>query len=306
MTLGLITVLAVSSLDVRWLAPEACAAPDFSLLASTSTGAAEVRITTLTQARWLLELTFLAPFQATRRLELGSCVDARRAARALLVLGLKGADAFQTTELPLAPPPLTTSEPLLPPTEARPGPTTPFPVLSVRLGALANVFTEPAPTPRFTLAAAVRLGVLELELTARAGVPASFPGGPTSSSAVSIWPVLGGDLAGCFAPTFGRVRLGVCATVVGEWWRLEGQGVSSPSVGNAALLAAGGQGRMSFALGAGFEAGITAALRGNLRRPVARFAEVEALSAGSVGLEASAWVGWSPPTESAGRGHSGS
>ena len=174
-----------------------------------------------------------------------------------------------------------TSEPLLP-TEATSSPAAPFPVLSVRLGALANVFTEPAPTPRFALGAAIRLGVLELELTARAGVPAIFPGGPTSSSAVSVWPALGGDLAGCFTPTFGRVRFGVCATVVGEWWRLEGQGVSNSSGGDAALLALGGQGRVSFALGAGFEAGITAALRGNARRPVARFGDVEALRAGAL------------------------
>jgi hypothetical protein len=290
---GLFTLLTLSALDVRWLAPEACTAPDLSLLASTSNGAAEVRITTPTPATWVLQLTFLEPFQATRRLELGSCVDARRAARALLVLGLKGADAFQMTELPLAPPPLTASEPIAP-IETTPVPTPAPLVLSVRLGALANAFTAPAPTPRFTLGGAVRVGVLEAELTARAGAPAIFPGGPTSSSAVSIWPVLGGELAGCFAPTFGRARFGACATLVGEWWRLEGQGVSSPSVGNAALVAIGAQGRVGFVLGAGFEAGVAVALRGNAIRPVARFGDVEALQAGPLGLEASAWVGWSP------------
>jgi hypothetical protein len=288
---GLVTLLALSALDVRWLAPETCTAPDLSLLAATSTGSAEVRITTPTPATWLLELKFVEPFQATRRLELGSCVDARRAARALLVLGLKGADAFQTTELPLAPPPLTASEPITP-TEATP--TGLPPVLSVRLGALANVFTAPAPTPRFTLGAAIRRGALELEVTARAGVPALFPGGPTRESAVSVWPVLGGDLAGCFTPTFGRARVGLCATLVAEWWRLEGQGVSNPGVGSAALLAIGGQGRVGFALGARFEVGVSVALRGNAIRPVARFGDVEALQAGPLGLEASAWVGWSP------------
>lgn len=171
--------------------------------------------------------------------------------------------------------------------------TTP-PALVVRLGALAHFFTEPAPTPRFTLGAAVRVGVVEVELTARTGAPAAFPGGPTSSSAVSVWPVLGGELAGCFSPAFGRVRFGVCGTFLGEWWRLEGQGVSNPSTGNAALLAIGGQARVGVVLGAGFEAGLTVALRGNARRPVARFGEVDGLQAGLVGLEAAAWVGWSP------------
>lgn len=295
MMTGLITALALSALDVRWLAPEACTAPDLSLLASTSSGSAEVRITTPTPATWLLELTFLQPFQATRRLELGSCVDARRAARALLVLGLKGAEAFQKTELPLAAPPLTTSEPT-PSTTLAPTPVERPPLpprFGVRLGALVNFFTEPAPTPRFTLGASLGVGVLEFELTARAGAPAAFPGGPTSASTVSVWPVLGGELAGCFSPTFGRVRLGACVTAVAEWWRLEGQGVSNPSVGNAALFAMGAQGRFAFALGAGFETGITVALRGNARRPVARFGDVDALQAGPAGLEAAGWVGWS-------------
>ncbi|MDP1918776.1 MAG: hypothetical protein Q8L14_21185 [Myxococcales bacterium] len=288
---GLVTLLALSALDVRWLAPDTCTAPDLSLLASTSNGTAEVRITTPTPATWVLELKFLEPFQATRRLELGSCLDARRAARALLVLGLKGADAFEKTELPLAAPPLTTSDPS-PPMAPSEVPPTPL-VISVRLGALANVFTAPAPTPRFTLGAALRLGVLEVELTARAGVPAVFAGGPTSASAISVWPALGGELAGCFSPTFGRVRFGACGTVVGEWWRLEGQGVSNPSAGNAALVAIGGQGRVAFVLGAGFEAGVTVALRGNARRPVGRFGDVDALLAGPLGLEGAGWVGWS-------------
>lgn len=291
---GLVTLLALSALDVRWLAPETCAAPDLSLLASTSNGVAEVLITTPTPATWVLELKFLEPFQATRRLELGSCVDARRAARALLVLGLKGADAFAETELPVAAPPPTTVEPNEPTAPPVPPEVPPTPlVIAVRLGALANFFTAPAPTPRFTLGAAVRLGVLEVELTARAGIPAVFAGGPTSASAISVWPALGGELAGCFSPTFGRVRFGACGTVLGESWRLQGQGVSNPSSGSAALVAIGGQGRVTFALGAGFEAGVTVALRGNARRPVGRFGDVDALLAGPIGLEGAGWVGWS-------------
>ena len=93
---------------------------------------------------------------------------------------------------------------------------------------------------------------------------------------------------------FGRARVGLCATVVAEWWRLEGQGVSNPAVGSAALLAIGGQGRVGFVLGARFEVGVSVALRGNANRPVARFGDVEAFQAGPLGLEASAWVGWSP------------
>jgi hypothetical protein len=295
MTSGLFTLLALSTLDVRWLAPPECTAPDLSVLASTSNGSAEVRLTTSAPATWLLELTFLEPFQATRRLELGSCVDARRATRALLMLGLQGAEAFEKTHLAPATPPLLSSEPLARTGVApKPPEVRPTPRLALRLGALANVFTEPAPTPRFTLGAAVRIGVLEVELTARAGVPALFAGGPTSSSAVSLWPVLGGEFSGCFSPPFGRVRLGACATVVGEWWRLEGQGVSNPSAGNASLLAVGGQGRAGFLLGAGFEAGVSVALRGHARRPVARFGDFDALQPGPFGLEATGWVGWSP------------
>ncbi len=287
MTPGLFTALALGVLDVRWLAPETCPAPDLALLSTTAKGSAEVRLTTPPPATWLLELTFFEPFQATRRLELSSCADAKRAARALLLLGLKGDEAFQKTELPLPAPPLTTSELAV----AAPPPGR---LLSFRLGALAAFFTVPTPSPRFTLGASIRRGVIEVELVARAGVPALFAGGPTSTAAVSVWPVVGGELAGCFSPLVGRVRLGACASFVGEWWRLSGQGISDPAVGDAALLALGGQGRAAFLFGAGFEAGITAALRGNAWQPVARFAGVDALQAGVLSLEVAAWVGWSP------------
>ena len=292
MTSGLFNLLMLSALEVRWLGPESCPAPDLAPVSTTSSGVAEVRLTSPAPAAWLLELTFLEPFHATRRLELGSCADARRAVRVLLVLGLKGNDAFQQTEPALTGPPLTTREPI--DAAATTGDAPPALVLSVHLGALATFLTVPAATPRVTLGAAVRRGVFEVELVARAGVPAAFAGGPTSTAAVSVWPVVGGELSGCFSPMVGPLRLGACATLVGEWWRLEGQGVSAPAAGDAALVGLGGQGRVGFVLGGAFEAGLSATARGNLWRPAARFGALEALQASPFSLEAAAWVGWSP------------
>lgn len=292
MTPGLLTLLTLSALDVQWLAPPSCAAPDLSLLATGASGRAEVRITSDAPTRWVLELAFLEPFQATRRLELGSCADARRAARALLVLGLKGADAFQQAEVPLPAPPLTASEPLPPPPP--PAPRATGPVLTLRLQGLATVLALPAVTPRFGLAGALRFGALELELGVRAGVPATFPGGPTSTATVALWPTLGGELLGCLGVSVGRLRPAGCASVVTEWWQLAGAGVSSPGRGSAALLSAGAVGRLGFTLGAGFELGVSVAFRGNLLRPTAEFAGQRALTTGPVTLEGGAFLGFAP------------
>jgi len=82
--------------------------------------------------------------------------------------------------------------------------------------------------------------------------------------------------------------------VVSEWWQLRGAGVSNPVAGNAAFVSAGGQARIAFTLGAGFQLGASASLRGNVRRPSAEFAGTVALAAGVVTVEAGGFLGWSP------------
>jgi hypothetical protein len=287
MSLGIVTLLALAALDVRWHAPDACSAPDLSLLSASESGRAEVHLTTPVFGTWVVDLTFVEPFEAARHLELATCADARRAVRALLVLGLKGADAFREAAVPLSPPPLIASEP-----EPVPG------ALSrrwaLRAGALGSLLTLRATMPRFVLAGALRVGALEVELGVRTGLSEAFSSGPTTTASVTVWPVLGGELAGCFSPPLRRLRPGVCATVLVEWWQLSGAGVSNPASGSAALLAAGAQARLAYPLGAGLEVGGAAAFRGHLRRPTAEFSGVEALAAGPVSLEFGAWLGWAP------------
>ncbi len=285
MMLGLLTVLLAGGLEVRWTAPPTCERPDLSLLTSEN-GRAEVTITTPSAATWVLDLAFVEPFQATRHLELGSCTDARRAARALLLLGLKGAEAFRD-EPPPSPPPLTASEPV-------PAPSPPPSSLHVtlRAGALGDAFAAPAVTPRFLVAAAVSIASFEGELAVRAGLPATFPGGPIDGAAISVWPTLGAEVAACLVLSPGRlVRPAACGTVLAEWWQLRGLGVSDPLGGSATLLGAGGQLKAVIALGDLLELVPFLNARAHLRRPSARFAGVSALDAGALSLEAGLAVG---------------
>lgn len=289
MPFGVLVLVAVGALDVGWVAPESCPVPDLAAVTTGGTGSAVVRLSTTPTEKWVVDLTFTKPFTATRRLEVSSCDDARRAASALLQLGLKGAERFVTGEVtteapppPPTPPPLVDEQPVEPAVHG-----------AVRLGALAHAFTLPVVAPRFTLAGALRLGVLELELTVRAGVPSTFAGGPTDTARVSIWPAFGGDLAACFAPSFGAFRPAICGTFVGELWSLAGSGVSNPDSGTALFMAGGARARAAFVFGPGLEVGLQVSARGNVRRPVAEFEGTPAVSSGPFSLEAGGWVGWS-------------
>lgn len=290
MSFEVLALVAVGALDVGWLAPERCPVPDLAAITADGSGAAVVRLSETLAGKWLVDLTFNKPFTATRRLEVSSCDDARRAASALLLLGLKGAERFVSGEVdtaapvpaPPPPPPLVDDQPVEAPIHG-----------AVRLGALAHAFTLPAVGPRFTLGGALGLGALELELTVRAGVPVSFAAGPTDTARVSIWPAFGGDLAACFAPSIGAFRPAVCGTVVGELWSLAGSGVTNPDSGTALFLATGARLRAAFVFGPGLEAGLHASLRANVRRPIAEFEGTPAVSSGPFSLEAGGWVGWS-------------
>lgn len=296
MMLGIATLLSLSALDVRWTAPAGCSLPDLAELTAGTNGSAVVRITNGAPRRWGVDLTFLKPFQGTRHLDVTSCDDANRAARALLVLGLRGSEAFleEDVSAPPAPPPPTQSAPQLsavPIEVTRAGP-----VMSggVRTGALANVLGLPATTPRFWVSGVLRVGSLELELAVRAGVPGVWPGGPTSTSSVAVWPTLGAELAGCYGPRLGRFRPAACALVVAERWEVRGAGVSDPRTGLGALVGVGARAHLAFSLGAGFEVGTRMALLGNVRRPVAEFDDVASLSAGPISFEAGGWLGFCP------------
>ncbi len=293
MLLSLATLFSLTALDLRWNAPDGCALPDLAEITAGASGAAAVRITNGRPNSWAIDLTFLKPFQGTRHLELTSCADANRAARALLVLGLRGADAFLledvATSAPPAPPPpqVTTSTIVVEREGAR---------ISggVRTGAVANLFGLPGATPRFFLAGVLRVGAIELELGVRTGVTSTWAGGPTTTAAVSVWPSIGGELAGCFGPRLSRFRPAACALLVAERWELAGLGVTNPASGVGTLVGIGGRARLGFSLGAGFEVGILASLLGVVRRPVAEFEGVRTLAAGAYGFEAGAWLGFAP------------
>lgn len=233
---------------------------------------------------WLLELQFLEPFTATRRLQLSTCSDARSAARALLVLGLQGAERFAQAPPPLSAPPLTTSDVIVSaPSRAR---------LGLRAGGWASFFSVPVPTPRISLMGVVLVRALELELSARTGFSTQFAGGPASGAAVRIWPTLGGEASGCWAPVFGRWRLGVCGSALVEWWQLRGEGVSDPREGHGVSVALGPTAKLALELMPGLELGLNVAGRVALRRPEARFAGVPAVVAGPVALDLGLWLGW--------------
>ncbi len=293
MLLSLVTLFSLTALDLRWNAPDGCALPDLAEITAGANGAAAVRITNGRPSSWAVDLTFLKPFQGTRHLELTSCADANRAARALLVLGLKGSDAFLAEDVATA----------APPAPSPPNVTTSTLVIEregtrlsggVRTGALANLFGLPAATPRFFLAGMLRVGAIELELGVRTGVTATWAGGPTSTAAVSVWPSIGGELAGCFSPRLARFRPAACALVVAERWEMAGLGIANPASGVSTLVGIGGRARLGFSLGAGFEVGVLAALLGFVRRPVAQFEGVPSLAAGAFGFEAGAWLGFVP------------
>jgi hypothetical protein len=279
-----VLLIALGALDVQWLAPESCPAPELSRLAGAS-GRAVARVDTNTPGTWRLELTFVEPFTGTRTLELSSCADARRVARALLVLGLQGAEAFQSSEVATSPTPVVATEP--------PAPTVAPPVaglsITPRLGGAFSFGSAPLGSGRFVAGADLRVRFFEAGLLARVGLPLRFD--TPSGAKVALWPTLGGDLTACWAPRSGRFTFGACASLVAEWWQLEGSGVTDPGRGSAAYVSAGPLARATWRFGPAFEVGGSLAFRAAIRRPTAVLDGREALSAGPVALEAQAFVG---------------
>jgi hypothetical protein len=286
MSLGVLSAVVLASLDVDWRAPESCPPPDVSLL-SSATGKVQATIDNPSRATWILDLAFLEPFQATRRLELSSCTDVRRAARALLVLGLKGAEAFTTAPAP-TPPPLTESSVELPPPPSPPA----GPRLALSAGALASALTVPSFSPRLVIEGSLGVGAFEAAAMVRGGLPVVVAGGPTATAAVSIWPTLGGELLGCVSPSHARaVRPAVCGAMLGEWWQLRGQGVSDPRGGSSALVGLGAQARVTVELGSWLQLTAFLTARGHLLRPVAQFEGVDAVAAAPFSVEVGALLG---------------
>ncbi|MBL8921456.1 MAG: hypothetical protein JNJ54_21530 [Myxococcaceae bacterium] len=204
----------------------------------------------------------------------------------MLTLGLNGAERFLTDEVSVGPTP-------------PPPPLVEAPLISAvaRIGVVGEFATLPSPGARVRLAAGVRGQTFEGMIGVRAGWPASLEtvdSFPTAQARVEVWPLLGGELVGCWAPQLGRFRLRGCATFLAEGWRLRGEGTPETASGVAFLLGAGAQTGASLRLVAGFELGMDLGVRVNLRRPAARFDMVQVLSAGPVTAETGVWFGWSP------------
>lgn len=277
---SLVALISLQALQLDWRAPASCEAPAIS---TDAPGRITVTVTQPSAMQWVVELEFVEPFQAKRRLELSSCDDVRRATRVLVLLGLRGEQAFAATVVTPGSPPV---EPAPPPMPAVTVGITP------RAGVQAQLFTLAVVTPRFELGAALTLGLFELGLDLRAGVPARFEGGPTGEAAVIIWPTLGATLSGCLSPQLGRFRPAACAAALAEWWQLEGVGVTNPRRGTAALLALGLTARLAFALTTSLELSASVSGRVNVLRPVAQFDGVTTQSARAFGLELGGWLGW--------------
>jgi hypothetical protein len=281
----LAAVLVFGALDVQWRAAPSCPAPDLSRLAD-SNGRAVVQLQH-EASTWRLELTFVEPFEATRVLELSSCADAQRAARALLVLGLQGAEAFRASEVPVSPPPAVAAPVAPAPAE----PSRPVSV-SARAGGLFSFASVPAGSGRFFAGADVRVGFFEVGLAARVGLPITFAAPGIDGGTVTMWPTLGGELTACWAPRSGRFTFGACGSLAVEWWQLTGQGVTDPGQGSAAWVALGPLARVTWRLVSSLEVGGALAFRAALRRPTAVLDGREVASAGPVSFEAQAFVGW--------------
>jgi hypothetical protein len=282
----LAAMLAVGALEVQWLAPESCPAPDLSRVTDAN-GRAVVRLDATARATWRLELTFIEPFDASRSLELSSCADARRAARALLVLGLQGAEAFRASDVPVSPPPVVPAV-----IEAPPPPPKPLVSVTARAGGLFSFGSVPAGSGRFLGGADLRVGFFEAGLLARLGLPITGAATGVEGGAVTMWPTLGGEVSACWAPRSGRFTFGACGSLAVEWWQLSGQGVTDPARGSAAWVAVGPLARATWRLGAALEVGGALAFRAAVRRPIAVLDGREAAAAGPVSFEAQAFVGW--------------
>ena len=283
---GVVVIWALASVEVSWTAPPSCPAPEWTLPASAR-GRVQVMLRGEAGAIWNLEVDFLEPFQASRHLELESCAAARHAARVLLVLGLRGDYDARVTRSPLQPP---GSAELVPTVSSTPPES---PVMKLRLGTGASFATLPAVTPRLSLGAALRLGQLELGLDLRAGLPARFPDSDAAGRTVVVWPTLGAELGGCWAPHVGPLRLGACVIALAEWWQLFAEGVGQRRQGSAALLGLGASMRAALWLSGPMEVGLQLSGRAHLRRPEAVVDGSPVLSAGLFGLEAGVWVGMS-------------
>ncbi len=292
MVLGAVVLLSMSGVELDWRAPPSCPAPTLSSLSAHLAGSVEVDVVTEEVQRWSVALHFTAPFRALRELEVGSCEEARRVVLALIELGLKAA---QTAAAPVSVAPTL-------PIESEPPelPTTPHGPWVVGLGAAMNVASSPGTTTRFTLSGGLRFDSFEADLVARTGIPITSAG----PVAIEWWPVLGGELLGCWVPSSGRLRFGICAGALAEWWRQTGPWMLFFPRRDEALVAIGGGFRVSVSLVAGVELGLSFAARVHVVRPVVTFDTLSS-AASPASVEVGGFVGWgAEPTESRAPGHS--
>ena len=255
---SVLLVLVLTQFDQRfaltWNVP--CApAPDVSSLPD---GEAVVTIKPA-GAQWQLQVAFVTPASGVRQLDAPTCEDAARAA----VLFLKLGATAQPDRTPVAVrPPEPEPEPAAPPVARTPL------VIDVRLdvAAIVNAGALPAVTPRIAATLGVGSGPIAGFLSVRAGVPSTFAGGP-GSAGFWVHPALGAELSGCFLARWGRARVGPCAAVVVEWWRVAGLKVDLPLSGSEVWVAAGADGRLQVSLTGRVFVFALAGIRFSLRRP---------------------------------------
>jgi hypothetical protein len=288
---GTVFLLVATISPVTWVAPESCSSPDFSALSLPADGTVEVKLDSPGETVWNLEIQFLTPFLATRKITLGSCGESQKTALVLIQLAFSG-----TKSVPVVPAAQMKQPQVFVEEIEHDISIVPF----AHLGAVVSAGTLSRPTTRFVFAGGIRVASFEIELNARTSIP-SIQLIPSTQSEVSIWPALGTELVGCWSPLVGHFTLGGCVTAVIEWWRFAGLSGFEPEPLRSVLAGIGVQARISYTLDSGIMFGLAASMRINVSRPGISFDGERFLTAGPQNLDLGAWIGFrwpEPQTES--------
>ncbi len=264
-----------SAFSLAWRVP--CApAPEAAELVGAAEGAVDVEAAP-DGSRWRLVVRFIAPSAGERVVRTDTCAEAAQAALVLVRLGARG-QRGQTE-------PAGVEAPLAPPSRPR---------ASLALTALAEQGTLPSLAARLAVTGGLEWAERwALLLSLRAGGPTVVPGGPAPGARVSVQPVGGGQLSGCWQPHAGRASGGPCALVAAEAWRVSGENVARPRTGTGVSVVAGLEARGALRLWRSLSATAVVGGRVALVRPSVSFEDSGVLfQAGALSAAAELGLQW--------------
>lgn len=258
-------------LDLSWSAP--CAGrPDAQEFRLSAPSSASVTIAPQ-GSRWSLDVELVQPRAGRRTLTVESCAAAVKAAVLLLHLALEGGtlDADATSRNAKPPPSPVREPPRLEVSAVSAPPTSPPPELTLSVLGAVLTGTQPSPTPRLIVQGTVQWQWVVADLALRAGVPASWQGGPIDTARFNIHPALGAQLRTCAAWRRSVFSLGGCAAGGVEWLRWSGAGVSNPATASSLDVHVGLDARVAVALAERFLLLATGGARYGLTRGAPSF-----------------------------------